>query len=296
MKRISNIISAALLIALAVSCGRKLEYEYTSYVGFDSVVYSVDEDVELLYMPVSVSNPAGGEVQVKVSTEDGKAMEGVNYSVVSPVSGVLTLAAGETEGVIVIEIVNIDKAEPDGTLDFTVKLESVEGSAAPVGGCNQAKVRINDLNHPLKAFIGTWNGEIQQYQSSKIPMSITIVPFENDETFNKLMVYDIDPFFAKVGYSSDQGHNIVQATGSPDKKSIVIENEQTVVDDPDNGYVMMLNALEIKNGNLYKGSNVKLQLDEEAGTLTILNDYGAINSVDGYIYSIYEKGAVLKKK
>lgn len=277
------------------SCGRKMGFEYTSYVSLENVSYSVDEDVELLYIPVKVYNSNGGEVQVMVSTEDGKAKEGTNYSIVSPVSGILSLAAGEEEGVIVVEIVNIDDPDPDGTLDFSVKISSVEGSSTPVGGCNKAHVRINDLNHPLRAFIGTWSGSITEYQGAPTPISISILPFENDNTFNKLMIYDLDPYWASNGYSAEKGFNIVQAVGNPDKKSIVVEPEQIIVDDPDAELVMMLYSFDLKPEGIYMGNNITLALNED-GTLTIKNAYGSINNADGYIYSLYEAGAVLTKK
>ncbi len=295
MKRILNIISVALLLMFVASCGRKMGFEYTSYVSLENVSYSVDEDVELLYIPVKVYNSNGGEVQVKVSTEDGKAKEGTNYSIVSPVSGILSLAAGEEEGVIVVEIVNIDDPDPDGTLDFSVKISSVEGSSTPVGGCNKAQVRINDLNHPLRAFIGTWSGSITEYQGAPTPITISILPFENDNTFNKLMIYDLDPYWASTGYSAEKGFNIVQAVGNPDKKSIVVEPEQIIVDDPDAELVMMLYSFDLKPDGIYMGNNITLAINED-GTLTIKNAYGCINNADGYIYSLYEAGAVLTKK
>lgn len=295
MKRTLNIISVAMLLTFVVSCGRKMGFEYTSYVSLESVSYSVDEDVELLTIPVKVYNSNGGEVQVKVFTEDGKAKEGTNYSIVSPVSGVLSLAAGETEGVIVVNIVNIDDPDPDGTLDFSVKIASVEGSSTPVGGCNEAKVRINDLNHPLRAFIGTWSGSITEYQGTPTSITINILPFEGDETFNKLMIYDLDPYWASNGYSAEKGFNIVQAVGNPDKTSITVEPEQIIVDDPDAGLSMALYAFELKPEGIYMGNNITLAINDD-GALVIKNAYGCINNVDDLIYSLYEAGAVLTKK
>ena len=89
MKKIINIIAAALLLLVASSCGRKVTYEYSTYATLESSSYSFDEDVEEVTIPVTIYNPTGLEVQLAVSTIEGKAEEDKDFEIISPISGVL---------------------------------------------------------------------------------------------------------------------------------------------------------------------------------------------------------------
>ena len=142
------LLFVAAVMALA-SCGRKVDYEHMTFTTLDAASYSFNEDVEEVRVPVTIVNRTGAEVAVSFKTVDGKAQEGVDYEVISPVSGVLSFAPGETTQEIVIGI-NYDP-DPTGTKDFSLTIASATACALEVN-CTHLLLTLMKIrpNYPAK--------------------------------------------------------------------------------------------------------------------------------------------------
>ncbi|MBR5103804.1 MAG: hypothetical protein IKV05_03880 [Bacteroidales bacterium] len=292
------LLFAAAVMALA-SCGRKVEFEHMTFATFDSTSYSFNEDVEEVKIPVTIVNPTGAEFSVSVKTIDGKAVEGVDYEIISPVSGVLTFGADETTQEIVIGI-NYDDART-GTKDFELSIASAtEGFI--VGGSNIAKLRIKDDNHPLKMFIGEWNARAVGYSGLTYSWSMLIEGDESDPTWSNLLVYDLDPLAAYFGYDSANGYNTVDAKANEAKNQLTIvqdsytatDEEGLIFDAP--GVVLSIACLStptyVDGGS--RLADVKMELSEDGSTLTIPNALAIL--ADGGLAEIVDGPLVFTKK
>lgn len=286
------LLFVAAVIAFA-SCGRKVEYEHMTFATFDAASYSCNEDVEEIKVPVTIVNPTGSEVSISVKTIDGKAKEGTDFEIVSPVSGVLTFASGETTQDIVIGI----KYDPSltGTKDFTVSIASAtEGFI--VGGCNSAKIRIKDDNHPLKMFIGEWTTSAKGATSLSYAWSMIIEGDESDTSWSRLLVYDLEPFTSNyLGYNSENGYNIVEAYANADKTQITVAYDSYLASDED-GFSYSVSCLD--NPNYAQARNfadVVMDLSEDGKTLTINNALVCLGS-DGYLQEAVNGPIVFTKK
>lgn len=264
-----------------------------TFATFDSASYSCNEDVEEIKVPVTIVNPTGAEVAVSVKTIDGKAKEGTDFEIVSPVSGVLTFAAGETTQEIVIGI-NYDPSLT-GTKDFSVSISSAtEGFIT--GGCNTAKIRIKDDNHPLKMFIGEWTAQATGATSLSYSWSMIIEGDESDTSWSRLLVYDLEPLTSNyLGYNSENGYNIVEAYANADKTQITVAYDSYLASDED-GFSYSVACLD--NPNYAQARNfadVVMDLSEDGKTLTIKNALVCLGS-DGYLQEAVNGPIVFTKK
>ncbi len=197
MKRI-NIILAALLL-LAVSCNRKMEFQHETFVTFEEVTFSVNEGVGSVSIPVAVYNPNGKEIQVTVSGVDGDgekgAVQGVDYEIASPASGILTFSAGSDKQMIEIDLLH-DK-NLTGTKNFKIRINSAT-DGINVGGFDLAAVKILDAEHPLAPMIGEWTGTLKGLTGTDYETTINIEAVDDDDTFTRLTLDSgIDPMFGK---------------------------------------------------------------------------------------------------
>lgn len=269
-----NILLFVAAVMAFASCGRKVDYEHMTFATLDAASYSFNEDVEEFRVPVTIVNRTGAEVAVSFKTVDGKAQEGVDYEVISPVSGVLSFAPGETTQEIVLGI-NYD---PDltGTKDFSLTIASAtEGFI--VGGCNTTKLRIKDDNHPLKAFIGEWTASATGYLNGiGYGWSMIIEPDESDLTYTKLIIYDLEPLTAYLGYDSENGYNMVEAVAQSDKQ-LVVEVDSYLATDVDAQFeqdgVFSVACLTVPKVDQFTGQieDVKIDLSDDGNNLTIAN-------------------------
>ncbi len=168
----TNIILAAIVLLLTVSCNRKVEFDHETFITLQSASYSISESIsevkeegdepEYLKIPVTVYNPNGSMVQAGVEGIDGEgengALEGVDYEIVYPSAGVLTLdEANNYQDTVKVAIKKFDGLT--GTKNFQIRISSLT-RGINVGGYDEADVRILDDDHPLSVFIGHWTGTL----------------------------------------------------------------------------------------------------------------------------------------
>lgn len=156
MKRnIILFVAAALTLLLAASCGRKVEYQFEKYATLYRSSFSVAENAGELRIPVLVNNTKGAEVQVSVMLTDNTAEEGVDYELLSPVNGILSFS-GETDSLdVVLKILSPNLGEFTDSKDFNLAIASATEGLG-VGVIHQAKVTIDDVDHPLAAILGEY--------------------------------------------------------------------------------------------------------------------------------------------
>lgn len=289
MKKIINIIAVALLLLVASSCGRKVTYEYLAYATLESSSYSFDEDVEEVTIPVTIYNPTGAEVQLSVSTVDGKAKEDEDYEIISPMSGVLTFASGETTQEIVLGIIE-HEGELTGSKDFTLSIASVT-EGFDVGNVNTARLTIKDLDHPLKEFIGVWTASATGATGRNYTWDMTIEGDESDPTYENLLVSNICPLSSTVyGLTPDKGYNIVDASVNAAHTQMTIENDQFIgsIDGED----LMITGIEISPEGYYLADGVTFSMSPDK-TKMVATAYGTIGSG---LHEVYPFGIVFTKK
>lgn len=286
MKRNLIYFVAAVCTLLAASCGRKVEYQFDSYATMYSSAYTVAETAGEIKVPVLIQNATGAEVQVSVKVTEGTAEEGVDYEVISPASGLLTFS-GETDSLDVVIKINGFEGEFTGTKDFTVNIASAT-EGLPVGLFAQTKVTIDDLDHPLAAFIGQWKGELAGYFGNwpAGETTINVKADPNGDPFKDL-IFDggINPYFlAAIG-------------ANPDFSAKVNGNVATVLAEQPCGYsdvvTLGFNAADPGAADSYDDIHFELQED---GTLKLLNAYGAYTPSGGGFYEIYLGNVVFTKQ
>lgn len=289
MKKI-NILAAAVMLILSVSCNRKLDFEHETFATFDAVSFSVDETVGKVTVPVSIYNPTGSEVQVTVKAVDGKAVEGTDYELVSPASGILTFSGDVTTQNVEVEITDMS-GEFTGGKDFTIEIASAT-TGVTVGNLNTAYFTIKDLDHPLAAFIGDWSGSplVDFFYGDQYTLELSIISNDDDPTFSSVLIQNLDPYFASAGFNAANGCNIFIATANEDKKALYLESGQPM------GYstcqVIGFDGPDLNSAGTT--GYVLFELNED-GTLTIPNAFGVYNEGEGW-YSAYIGGLTLTKK
>lgn len=153
MKKI-NIIASAIVLVLSVACGRKLDFPHETFATFDAVNFSVDETVGKVTIPVSIFNPTGAEVQVTVTGVDASGVNGDDYKISSPASGVLTFSGDVTTQNVEIDIIPHVGVFTNNMV-FGVQLD-VTTDGVGLGDLNTAVVTIKDIDHPLAAILGEY--------------------------------------------------------------------------------------------------------------------------------------------
>ena len=286
MKRNLIFFFAAVCTLLAASCGRKVEYQFDSYATMYSSTYTVAETVGEFNLPVLIQNPTGAEVQVSVKVTEGTAEEGVDYEVISPASGILTFS-GETDSLNVVIKVNAFEGEFTGNKTFDVTIASAT-EGLPVGMLSKSKVTINDLDHPLNAYIGQWKGVIAGYFGNW-PKGETIINISADpdgDPFKELLVDGgINPYFlAAIG-------------ANPSFEATVDGNYLIIGVDQPCGYsdcvTLGFNAADPSAADSYSDIYFEMKAD---GTLELLTAYGPYTPSGGGFYEIYLGGSVFTKQ
>ena len=286
MKRNLIFFFAAVCTLLAASCGRNVEYNFDSYATMYSKTYTVAETVGEFNLPVLIQNATGSEVQVSVKVTEGTAEEGVDYEVISPASGILTFS-GETDSLNVVIKVNAFEGEFTGNKTFDVTIASAT-EGLPVGVLSKSTVTINDLDHPLNAYIGEWKGTIAGYFGNW-PAEETIINISADpdgDPFKELLVDGgINPYFlAAIG-------------ANPSFEATVDGNYLIIGVDQPCGYsdcvTLGFNAADPSAADSYSDIYFEMKAD---GTLELLTAYGPYTPSGGGFYEIYVGGAVFTKQ
>lgn len=288
MKRnIILFVAAAFALLSMASCNRKVEYQFDTYATLYHSSFNVKEDAGEYSIPVLLQNATGADVQVSVKIDEGKAVEGVDYEVISPANGILSFS-GETDSLaVVVKIFDSFVGEFTGTKDFTVSISSATAGLS-MGDVTSAKVMIDDLDHPLAAYIGTWSGEITGFFGNwpKGATQFTVSADPEGDPFTDLIVSGgINPYF------------VAAAGANPDFSAKVEGNQIVVAAEQPCGYsdVILLgfNAPDPDAADSYDHARFELQ---ENGTLNLLNAYGAYTPSGGGFYEIYLGGAVFTKE
>lgn len=288
MKRnIILFVAAAFALLSMASCNRKVEYQFDTYATLYHSSFTVKEDAGEYSIPVLIQNAKGGDLQVAVNIAEGKAVEGVDYEVISPVNGILSFS-GETDSLaVVVKIFDTFVGEFTGAKDFTVSISpATEGLV--MGSVSSARVTIDDLDHPLNMWIGTWTGEMAGYFGNwpKAATTFTVSADPEGDPFSDLIVDGgINPYFL----------NAVGA--NPDFSAKVVDNQLVVAAEQPCGYsdVVLLgfNAPDPGAADSYDHARFELQED---GTLVQANAFGAYTPSGGGFYEIYVGGAVFTKE
>lgn len=293
MRKNIILIAFAAFAAFLSSCDRKAEFRSESFATFEAVKYSVSETDGSFEIPVSIYNPTDEEVQLIVRTKDSTAVADKDFSIVYPVSGVLTFAPGESTQNIEIELVH--DRDTTGSKIFEVILESAD-DGLPVGRYDTATCKIKDKEHPLEKFIGEWTGDIFDLSANmETVLNVTISEDEYDETFTKLRIQNLDPISSIMSKTYT-----LRATVNKDHTRITIASEQPLgyYEAYDTYYTFYAFSVSML-GEVYLADSVTLVYDPVKETLTIANPYGTLFTyTDGvqYIGSLYSSDAVLKKK
>lgn len=291
MKTLRYIAIGLTSVLCLAACDRKVSYETSSYLTFTASSVNVDEDAGLLTIPVECRNLGGKEANALIKITDGTAVNGKEFEVVSPVNGVLTFSEGETSKDVILKL-NVNSAFT-GDKSFSMSLSSGSDDIV-VGSFSTLNVTINDINHPLKNFIGTWTGTaVSAYDGTKYTISATISSDRSDDTFTKLVIKDLDPYMVSVmGYNSDKGYNVFNGTVNSAKTAVTIAGGSSTGWTYSSTYgPVMLFGVE---GN----SLTDLTLTLSNGKLVIASGYGIfVNTGSGYgVVEYYDSGIVLTKE
>lgn len=287
MKTIKYMLSAVAVLAVLASCDRKESFQHEKFVSFGNGSYTVDEDAGVVAVPVHVYNAGSEEVTVTVKATDGTAKTGTNYEIIEPASGVLNFAPGETEKNVQILVKNL-RDKFTGNLSFSLSLASVTDGIA-TGGFNSINFTINDKDHPLAKFFGTWTGTILSEKSGKLPMNVTIEAVEGDNTYSKLLVKDLEPFAAtQMGLTSAQGKNTYTAVVDESKTVMTISARQKVGYDYQGAYPIFIAGTN-------KGDITLTLSDSKTLAVSPFGLYAEINGNFGY-FEQYAEGCTLTKK
>lgn len=288
MKRnIILFVAAAFALLSMASCNRKVEYQFDTYATLYHSSFTVKEDAGEYSIPVLIQNAKGGDLQVAVNIAEGKAVEGVDYEVISPVNGILSFS-GETDSLaVVVKIFDTFVGEFTGTKDFTVSISpATEGLT--MGTISSARVMIDDLDHPLNAWIGSWTGEMTGFFGNwpKGATTFTVSADPEGDPFSDLIVSGgINPYF------------VAAAGANPDFSAKVVDNQLVVAAEQPCGYsdVVLLgfNAPDPNSADSYDHARFEMQED---GTLVQANAFGAYTPSGGGFYEIYLGGAVFTKE
>ena len=288
MKRnIILFVAAAFALLSMASCNRKVEYQFDTYATLYHSSFTVKEDAGEYSIPVLIQNAKGGDLQVAVNIAEGKAVEGVDYEVISPVNGILSFS-GETDSLaVVVKIFDTFVGEFTGTKDFTVSISpATEGLT--MGTISSARVMIDDLDHPLNAWIGSWTGEMTGFFGNwpKAATTFTVSADPDGDPFSDLIVSGgINPYF------------VAAAGANPDFSAKVVDNQLVVAADQPCGYSDVIlrgfNAPDPSAADSYDHARFEMQED---GTLVQANAFGAYTPSGGGFYEIYLGGAVFTKE
>lgn len=268
-------MAGAAIVLAAASCGRLESFDHQTFATFNEVDYSVDETVGQVKVGVSLYNPTKTETKITVKAVDGKAVNGTDYEIVSPASGVLTFAPGQGEQEVIVDIKNHEGVFT-GTLDFALELVSATNGVS-VGNLGTASFIVKDIDHPLAAFIGSWTADVHSYDwgpqyggVSYYTLNMTILADEEDETYTKLIVQNLEPYFATNGLTAANGYNIFEGVVNDAKNQLTIPMGQPI------GYKNVLlvgiNTADLSTATGYDDIIINLNAD---GTLTIPNGYGS---------------------
>lgn len=250
------------LAALFASCDRTAEFKSEKFISVDNNSYSVTEVEGEVTIPVHVYNADNNEVNVSVTVLPGTAEEGADFEVVTPASGVLTFAAGETTKEVKVAIKSHEGVYT-GNKNFAIQVASATEGVS-VGKFDTSLITINDLDHPLSKFIGDWSGDFNTGRGLYAGHTITIAPVEDDVTI--LYINNLEPYFATNGLVAPD-YNVFVGDVNEDKTVITITVGQAI------GYQSAYIIGTADAAGDAETADITIVYNED-GTLTIPNFWG----------------------
>lgn len=164
-KAIKIFALGALALTALASCSQKADFVSESFVRFNGTSISVDENAEIIKIPVYAFGKDGSTVSipraetanttVTFNVTDGTAKGGVDFTF-APADGILKF---ENSSVAYIEVTPIaHEGEYTGNLNFYINLKSASEDFHLAGSalCT-ATVTIKDVDHPLSSILGEYD-------------------------------------------------------------------------------------------------------------------------------------------
>lgn len=283
-------ITGVLAIAAAVACGRKEDYVTEAYATFTSTSFTVNENVGTVDVPVTLHNSKGGDVSLAVAIVDGTAVAGTNCEIVSPASGVLTFAEGETEKNVTVSIKD-QSGVYTGKLTFRLSLTSVTDGVS-AGAFDVASFTINDLDHPLADILGSYTASGYKYYQGVVAFNpYTLTLSADDDDVNVVWVDFIVPMLSDL---AAYGEGYVKGTVSSDHKTISFTSGDALqaIDGEvfDLGYgTMCFYGCSYQEGYRVAraGSAVNFVRDEEADGIVFKSEAYGVGIMDDYVWPSY---------
>ena len=161
----------------------------------------IREDAGTFKVPIRVLGKHG-TFSVTVQTEDGTAINGKDFALVEPKSGVLNFGTQDVVKYVEFSITRGEEGvytEP-GVKSFTFLLASSTGGV-DLGSVRKATMNINDSDHPLTDILGTWNAKANDYFSGDVSWKMTLMPVEGD--LEKVRINGLTASF-EDGYNPDE--------------------------------------------------------------------------------------------
>ena len=291
MKKIKLYLSILISLAFFSACDQLNYYpefdDANAFVAFTSERISVKEDADSVLVPIRLTSLAAKSTSVTYEIIDGTALKGLDYDVPDGAS-VISFDGSKPVMSINIDILpHIGKFT--GDLNFKVVIKSVPG--LKIGSNDTTIVTINDIDHPLSAFLGEYAVKGPNYFSSRPDNWNVIIEKDPDGDLTKVWISNL-----VVSGTNLKVYGVVNAEKNkieiPVGQKIVNSTTYTSVvlagfDDPD---------VDIA-GLLPEGSKITMNLTQETPVVFTMDlPFGShIEDVDNW-YSIVLAGATFTKK
>ncbi len=291
MKKIKLYLSILISLAFFSACDQLNDYpefdDANAFVAFTSERISVKEDADSVLVPIRLTSLAAKSTSVTYEIIDGTALKGLDYDVPDGAS-VISFDGSKPVMSINIDILpHIGKFT--GDLNFKVVIKSVPG--LKIGSNDTTIVTINDIDHPLSAFLGEYAVKGPNYFSSRPDNWNVIIEKDPDGDLTKVWISNL-----VVSGTNLKVYGVVNAEKNkieiPVGQKIVNSTTYTSVvlagfDDPD---------VDIA-GLLPEGSKITMNLTQETPVVFTMDlPFGShIEDVDNW-YSIVLAGATFTKK
>ena len=274
MNKVYKFLAAALALSAMFACSKLNETpsfdDSKAFAAFDVTSLTVNENVGIVRIPVTVASIEPKSVAVAYTVEDGTAKAGVNYSLVDE-SAVLAFDGKARTMYIELNITNL-AGEYTGDVSFTVSL--VKPGSMDLGASSKCTVRISDLDHPLADILGTYVVTATDFAQGDVSWEMTLSKDENDVT-----VVWID-YVCPLAMGNSMA---VYATVSPDHKTISIPCGQQTKD----GLIFVEYTFD--NGHYVTTSGTVDMVSTTPGVFTTEQGIGMIEG-----NSLYGGGVVLQ--
>lgn len=229
MKNVYRILAIAAISAFFASCDKTDPYkgangveDVNPFVTFDvKSSYSVSEAAGSFQIPVRLVNPKGEAFSVTISGVDGDAINGINYSIAEPETGVISFSATDTLKFVTINLTQVPGYNDPGYLKFSVAIDAATNGVG-IGAFSKVPVTITDADHPLADILGNWTGSGVDYWDGSVTWTMSLLSVEGDVT--SVRVVGLTPSF-EGAYDVEKGMDysfVVPVEGEEGERVITI--------------------------------------------------------------------------